>query len=83
MHAEFGNRLKAMRKAEGMTQTELGDVLRVTKGTVSSWETGSRSPSVEKLIQLADLFACTTDYLLCRTDRSSAERTDYYADTFF
>lgn len=83
MQKEFGKRLKAARKTKGMTQTDLGKLVNVTKGTVSSWETGVRCPSVETLIQLADLFACTTDYLLGRAVHGSEERTDYYADTFF
>ena len=83
MHKEFGKRLKAARKTKGMTQTDLGKVVNVTKGTVSSWETGVRCPSVETLIQLADLFSCSIDYLVGRDGRGSGERTDYYADTFF
>ena len=83
MHKEFGKRLKAARKTKGMTQTDLGKVVNVTKGTVSSWETGVRLPNINTLVQLADLLSCTTDYLLGRADHNCEERTDYYADTFF
>ena len=83
MQNVFGNRLKAARKAKGMTQTDLGKAVNVTKGTVSSWETGMRLPNINTLVQLADLLSCTTDYLLGRADYGSEERTDYYADTFF
>ena len=83
MQNVFGNRLKAARKAKGMTQWDLADVFNVTKSTVCAWEKGVRSPTINTLVRLADLLSCTTDYLLGRDGRGSGERTDYYADTFF
>ena len=83
MQNVFGNRLKAGRKAKSMTQTDLGKAVNVTKGTVSSWETGVRLPNINTLVQLADLLSCTTDYLLGRDGYGCEERTDYNADTFF
>ena len=44
--ATMGERIKELRKANGMTQTELAEKMGVTKGTVSTWETDSRKPSL-------------------------------------
>ena len=38
--AEFGKRLRELRKEKGMTQLELGAQLNVTKMGISHWERG-------------------------------------------
>ncbi|MFK5278488.1 helix-turn-helix transcriptional regulator, partial [Lacticaseibacillus paracasei] len=40
----LGSRLKQLRKARGMTQSQLADDLFVSRKTVSSWETGRNQP---------------------------------------
>lgn len=47
-----------------MTQTELAKRLSITKSVVSYYELQERTPSPDVLIQLADIFHVTTDYLL-------------------
>ncbi len=60
----FGNKLKTLRTEAGMTQTELAKRLSITKSVVSYYELQERTPSPDVLIQLADIFHVTTDYLL-------------------
>lgn len=45
--------IRAGRKAGGLTQTELGDVLGVTKGNVSAWEAGRHEPSYRQMLKIA------------------------------
>ena len=40
----MGERIKELRKENGMTQTALAEALGITKGTVSTWETDTRTP---------------------------------------
>ena len=61
---EFKNRLKNLRKLKSMTQEQLAKRLWVTKSIISSYELGTRFPSVEVLIKLAYVFNVSTDYLL-------------------
>ena len=68
---KFGNRLKELRKKNGLTQQQLADALDITKSTVSYYERGERAPSPEILIKLANTFHISTDYLL------GIEKTDY------
>lgn len=61
---EFGNRLCALRKAAGLSQTQLGEKLHVTNKAVSKWENGRAMPGLEIVRQLADLLNVTVDELL-------------------
>ena len=61
-------RLKALREAAGLTQDELGQRLNVGKGTVSRYENDRRQLDPATICALCDLFGCTADYLLGRSD---------------
>lgn len=60
-------KLKQLRKEKGLTQEEIANIIGVSKNTVSRYELGSREPDFETLNKLAEIFSCTTDYLLGRT----------------
>ena len=60
---EFAQRLKAYRRARGMTQQELADRLGVSNKSVSRWETGGY-PDVALLGPLAKALGVTVDDLL-------------------
>ena len=64
----MGERIKQLRKEKGMTQTDLAHTLNVTKGTVSTWERDSRTPSFETLDAMCDLFQRRLDYIMGRSD---------------
>ena len=64
----MGERIKQLRKEQGMTQTDLAQTLNVTKGTISTWETNSRIPGFETLNALSDLFQRSLDYIMGRSD---------------
>lgn len=59
-----GKRLEALRKARGMSQRELADILGVTNYTISAYENDRSEPGDEMKIQLARLFDVSMDYLL-------------------
>ena len=44
MNGVFGQKLRKLRKEQGYTQEQLGELLHVTRQTVSYWETG-KSPA--------------------------------------
>lgn len=66
-------RLKELREAHSLTQTQLAEKLGVSKQSVSNWENDNIQPSIEMLIKMADLFAVSTDYLLDRDDKKYIE----------
>lgn len=64
----FSQRLKELRKANGLTQIQFAEQFNIAKGTVGMWETGKREPDFDTISRIADYFQTTVDYLLGRTD---------------
>ena len=64
-------RLKELRIKLGLSQREVARILRMSPSIISSYETGERTPSVDMLLDLADLYHCSTDYLLGKERKSS------------
>lgn len=60
----INERLKELRLKKGLTQTELGEYLGVSKCAISLYESGKRNPSLENILELIYLFGVSADYLL-------------------
>jgi len=56
--------LRKLRLSRGLSQKEVADAIGVSQNAVSQWESGNRTPTLDLIIQLADLLKCTTDDLL-------------------
>ena len=67
----FGERLMSLRRARGLSREALGDMLDVTRQTVSKWERGDSTPELEKLVELSRIFGVSLDELagIERTER--------------
>ncbi len=52
------------RKKNGWSQEELADKLSVSRQSVSKWEGAQSIPDISKILQMAELFGVSTDYLL-------------------
>ncbi|HIZ47004.1 MAG TPA: XRE family transcriptional regulator [Candidatus Olsenella pullistercoris] len=61
---EFGDRVRYLRKACGLSQEELAERLDLTRPSVTSWETGKTKPRLDKLEQLASILGTSAYYLL-------------------
>ena len=61
---ELKDRIAAVRKAAGLTQEQMGELVGVTRQAVSKWESGASDPSTANLIALAKLFGTTPEELL-------------------
>ena len=53
----LGEKLKALRKSNNMTQKDLADRIGVSKSIISSYESGTRYPSYDVLVKMAH-FPC-------------------------
>lgn len=62
------NRIKDLRVAAGMSQADLGISLGCHGTTISKLELEQRQLDPATICALCDLFGCTADYLLCRSE---------------
>lgn len=78
------NRIRALRKAAGYNQKELGSILGVGQTTVSAWEIERNEPDNESSNKMAKLFGCSIGYLMGYEPESKYRgltRDEYYAFT--
>lgn len=57
-------KLKELRIQYNYSQRDVAKIINVKPSTISGYETGERTPSVEVLLSLSYLYKCSTDYLL-------------------
>ncbi len=60
----LGERLQQLRKEKQMSQEELGNLLLVSRQTVSLWENNQTVPTVDNLIRLREIFGVSIDSIL-------------------
>ncbi len=64
----FNEKLITLRKSKGLSQEELGAELKVSRQTVSKWESGQSYPDFQRLVLLSDYFGLTLDELVKDVD---------------
>ena len=82
----IGEKIKALRKKNELTQDKLADFLCVSYQAVSKWETGVSSPDLSLIAPLTKLFNVSADELLClnetEPDAQYTELEAAYKGTF-
>lgn len=71
----LSQRIHELRTARGINQVKLGEILGVTKQSVSNWENDNIQPSIEILMKLAEYFGVSTDYLLGLEEKRTLDVT--------
>lgn len=69
----IADKIKFLREQKGLTQTELSKKLGITRSSVNAWEMGISVPSTQYIVELANIFSVSTDYLLGVTKTSSID----------
>lgn len=64
----MSNNIASERVRLGWSQEVLAEKLGTTRDVVKSWECEEAAIKSSMLEKMADLFGCSIDYLLCRTD---------------
>ncbi len=59
-----GPTLRQLRKSKGLTQEDIGKVLKITRQTVAAWEKGESEPTAGQLYMLARLLSVPVDVFL-------------------
>lgn len=65
---EFPERLKKLRKQEGLKKYKLSELCGLPSTSIGKYERGDAVPTIKALISIADHFNVSTDYLLGRTN---------------
>ncbi len=65
---KFNEKLISLRKSMGLSQEELGAELKVSRQTISKWESGQSYPDFQRLVLLSDYFGLTLDELVRDVD---------------
>lgn len=60
----FGKRLLQLRESRSLDQIQLGEILNLSRSTISAYEQDKRSPSPDTIILIANYFKVSTDFLL-------------------
>lgn len=72
----FGTRVKDLREKEGLSMEQLATDLGVTKSRVNMWENNGTIPRGDVLVQLANYFNVSTDFLLGNDDNSEISKSN-------
>ena len=72
----FGEKIYKLRKENGLSQEDLADKLKVSRQSISKWETDCGYPETEKIIKLAKIFNVTIDYLLVEDNTLISENKE-------
>ena len=60
----LGENIRNLRKENKMSQEQLAEKLDVSRQSISLWENGQTTPSMDNIIAIADIFGVSTDVLL-------------------
>lgn len=74
---ELGERLRTLRESVKLSQVKMAELLGVKQSSINRCEQGLSAPSLETLLQYADYFDVSMDYLFARTDKPQGKLYDY------
>lgn len=72
----FSKRLKELREKENLSQTALAEKLKVSRGAISFYENGDRTPDIEFLERVCKYFNIDAGYLLGTTNAAATENIE-------
>lgn len=67
---------KTARKMNNLKLKDAAVMLGVSQPTLSSWESGRKSPTIDGLLKMSDLYKVSTDFLLGRTKTAGSMLSD-------
>ena len=78
--SEFSERLKELRKAANITQTQLADKLNLHPQTVSKWERGLSEPDISQLGEIAAALGITMEKLCGQAEAEQTFVGDFHVE---
>ena len=76
---KVGNRLTALRKDTGKSQSDIAEILGVKIRSYAGYERAEHLPPTKVLLGLSGLYGVSIDYLLCLTDYRTGMDGEHFA----
>lgn len=70
------NRIKQLREENNWTQLDLSKKMDCAMSSIAMYENEARKPSMEVLIKLSEIFNCSIDYILGKSDIRNPEKAN-------
>ena len=70
------NRIKLLRTQKGLTQVQLAKLMNISQSNLSGWESEKWQPDNDSLINLANYFDVSIDYLLGREEKKPPDNQE-------
>lgn len=64
----FGERLRILRNERKLNQAQCADIFNLSSSAIGSYERNEREPAYAHLVEFANYYNVSIDYLMCRTD---------------
>ena len=76
------HKLKELRKKHGLLQKDVAQAIGIGRSTYVKYETGDIDPSLDVLVQLANFFNVSIDYILDRQENHTTTKEDIMLSLF-
>lgn len=67
-------RIKNLREDNDLSRKQLAEKIHISQRAYSHYESGSRSIPLAILVEIADFYNCSVDYLLNRTNKKEINK---------
>lgn len=71
---DYGERIRSLRLTKGISQAEMAEKMGKSLSAYKLWESGFNQPNISALIEMADFYGVTVDFLIGRP--TTEERID-------
>ena len=71
----IGEKIKQLRREQGITQEKLAEYLNISYQAVSKWENNSAFPDISLVVPISNFFGVTTDVLFDVEDKYDERRS--------
>lgn len=72
MHNKFSTRIKELRISKNLTQGTFAESINVSPSAISSYEIGARSPSLDMMLNIAQKYNVSIDWLCGLDDKMTS-----------
>ena len=72
------DRIKALRLNKNMSQSEMANILGVSRSSYAMWESNNNIIPLKRLITICDYFHTSIDYIFGFTEKNQYKNINFY-----